>query len=202
MKKIFLPIFLMISLLIFSGCSQSTPTTESEATKLMDQFMTYYKSQDFQSANDLTTDPSFVYFEVVDDPVFPAEAQQKAIDLMCEFEYVITNEVTEDNVTTLTVELTGNNVGELYMKGMRALVMENLQGQEGSESQGEIVSFTDVFNETPESYKTTFDVQLEKDQDGTLKIIPNGDFLNALMGDMYKRMQELSQSVADIQNNQ
>ncbi|MGL5440195.1 MAG: hypothetical protein ACRDA4_07400 [Filifactoraceae bacterium] len=199
-KKI---IFILSVLSLILGLTACSTTSESsEASKYMDEFITTFKSGDFPNASAMTQDPNFIFFQVAEDPTFTVASQQKAIEMMKALEYKYIKETTTDDKTTLEMEFTVKNVGDLFTEGMRASVMKNLEitgqnlpSQEVSTQVGQ--AFESAFNKEASTHKENVTVELKKTDSG-YTIVPTGELLNMLMGNLLRSQQQLSQALSEV----
>lgn len=200
-SKKLIAIILGITMIIsLSACSKTSSATD--ATKFMDEFINTFKTGDFTKANAMTQDPNFLYFEVAENPTFTVASQESAIEMMKQLEYKYLNETTTGETTTLEIEFTVKNVGELFITGMRAAVMKNLETTEAGLSDEEVIAqvgqaFEEAFNKKPATHKEIITVDLKKTDSG-YEIVPTGNLLNMLMGNLLRSQEELSQALAGV----
>lgn len=197
LTALLLGIILVISL---TACTQKEETTE--ATKFMDEFISTFRAGEFETASAMTQDPAFIFFQVAEDPTFTVASQEAAITMMKELEYSYLSETVTDDITTLEIEFNVKNVGELFTAGMRSAVLKNLETSEAGLSDEEIVTqvgqaFEEAFNAKPTLHKETVTVELKK-TDTSYTIVPTGELLNMLMGNLLRAQQEITQALSGV----
>lgn len=204
MKKGIAILLSLIMVLLMAGCGKTESPSE-----VADKFFKAIKEKDSETISEIyegnDLDLSKAGGEMMDDDSgLSKEVQEKFIEKIFDFDYEISDEEIKDDEATVKVKITSYALGDMIASVYTDLVawaVENMFDAPSEEDTAKKTSeiFTEKLDETEKTFTKEMNLKLVKKDDKWIvsKDLDSDDLLNAITGDMGKKVESLSDSFGE-----
>lgn len=194
---------------MISFCACGTPSPIETA----DTFLSAVKAQDYEKVKSVYAGKTFDILdsmgeddaEVEESESIDSSFEKELKDKMLDFDYTLSNEIINDDKATVNVEVTTYALGKAMTSTMVKYIEEALPLVFSGASEEELEKImNDIFEEelselTDKTYSAKATINLVQ-QDGQWKVSEiddEGEFMNALSGDLVNAIKEINDSFED-----